>query len=124
VVRPEKESEGGRGYYTSATSEDTMNSKLYLYTLLDIIRMERKKRLKRLEVRRFESLVGGVRGMGIRAGDAENLKKKRYWHEDGGKVKTRTLKRIPGCGTLYDGVGSVKRHLDCIEPGGSFFLLT
>jgi len=98
-----------------------MNSKLYFHTLLDIIRMERGKRLKRLEVRRFESLVGGVRGMGIRAGDAENLKKKRYWHEDGGKVKTRTLKRIPGCGTLYDGVGSVKRHLDCIESGGLVF---
>ena len=31
--------------------------------------------MKRLEVRRFESLVGGLRGMGIRAADAENLKK-------------------------------------------------
>ena len=25
--------------------------------------------------------------------------------------------------TLYDGVGSVKRHLDCAGRGGSFFSL-
>jgi hypothetical protein len=29
---------------------------------------------------------------------------------------------IKGCGTLYDGVGSVKRHLDCASFAGSFFV--
>jgi len=31
-----------------------------------------------------------------------------------GKVNDRTLESHKGCGTLYDGVGSVKRHVDCV----------
>jgi len=36
--------------------------------------------------------------MEIRGGGAENLKEKRCWHKNEGKVKTRALKRIRWCG--------------------------
>jgi hypothetical protein len=38
------------------------------------------------------------------------------------KNRTLALRAIKECGTLYDGVGSVKRHLECASFAGSFFV--
>src|SRR5437667_2092997 len=73
AVRPEKKLEGREVYETECNIESHHE---YLLPFTCWIAFEWSgKTLKPLEVRRFESLVGGLRGMGIRAADAENLKK-------------------------------------------------
>jgi hypothetical protein len=59
----------------------------------------------------------------MRGGKVENVKKLECRKEIEENSETAPFEEpdSKGCATLYDGVGSVKRHLDCASRGARFF---
>jgi hypothetical protein len=55
--------------------------------------------LKRLQVRTFEGLEGGVQEMAVRGGKAENFEKKRWRKRKEGKSKSGRPDPVGACGT-------------------------